>query len=97
MVLHDTYQNLIPGLQPGQSVAVGHQVQALRGVSGKNDLVGGRCVNKAPHFVSGFLQTFCGLHAQGVEAAHGICIAVLIKIPLRLEYTGGLLSRGRTV
>ena len=97
VMLHDGDENLIPLLQKMPSVAVGHQVQALRGVSCEDDLLCGSRVQKAPHLLPGILIGICGRHGQLIQSPERIGILCPIVVVHCLQHTLRLLGGGGIV
>ena len=96
-MLHDGDQHFIACPKMAQSIGIGHQVEALGSVAGKDDLPGGAGMEKGSDPLPGILIDFGGLHAEGIETPQGVGVVVTVKVPLSVQNALGALGGGGTV
>jgi hypothetical protein len=68
MVLHGRDDDFVPGPEVLSPVALGHQVDAIRGSPGEHDFVIVGCVQEAPHSGTAAIVRLGGHLTQEVDA-----------------------------
>ena len=103
MVLHDGDDHLVAWLQDRATQAVGHEVEGLGGVAGKDDLA---CLGFATLIQgsdeggdagAGVVDGLSGRDGQAVETAQGIGVHGLVEALLGVQDELGTLRRGGRV
>ena len=97
VVLHDGDDDLIPGMDVVQRIAVSNQIDAFGGVAGKDNFGIAAGVQELAYPLAGGLVTVSRLHAQFIQAAQGVGVGLLIKFFLCLQNAGRALRGGGAV
>src|SRR4029453_3603702 len=93
VVLQLGHDDLVPRLE-GPPDGLRHQVDALGGAPGEDDLLAARRPDEGAHRVAGRLVALGGLLAQGVQGAVHVGVAPLGVVLHPPDYPGALLWGG---
>ena len=96
VMLHHRGDHFVASLQLIQAPGVGHQVQRLRGIFGKDHLIPGG-VDKLPHLLVSLLVRQGGFLAEHVDAAVDIGVRMEIILPFGLNDRQRFLRRSAAV
>ena len=97
VVLHDGDQHLIPCLHMAQAVAVGHQIDAFRGVPGEDDFFLPLGVQEAADSLPSLLISFRSGNAQGIQSPKRVGVCFFVKILFCVKHALGTLGSGSIV
>jgi hypothetical protein len=97
VVLHARDEDLVPGLQPRPQEAVRHQVDALGGAAGEDDLALAPGVQEPLHGDARALVSRRGPLAQRVDGAVDVGVVVRVEARHRVDDDLGLLRGGAVV
>lgn len=65
------HQYLVPGLNVGQPIAVGNQIQAFGSIPGENDHPAALCIQECPNSLTRIFIGLCCSNTQRIQSPEG--------------------------